>query len=102
MSLASACRRTLVPALGAVAAVCVVTACSGRDELRCEDQGEYAASTSAPPVRVPEGLSVPEAADALTIPPAGSAARADEGDTQGCLERPPDYFEGGEPGGAGQ
>lgn len=102
MSFADAWRRTLVPALAAAAVVCVVSACSGRDELRCEDQGEYTASTSAPPVRVPEGLSVPEAADALTIPPAGSGAPADEDDAQGCLERPPDYFEGGQPGGAGQ
>ncbi len=102
MSLGGAWRRTIVPALGAAAVVCAVSACSGRDELRCEDQGEYAASTSAPPVRVPEGLNVPEAADALTIPPAGSAAPADEDGAQGCLERPPDYFEGGGPGGAGQ
>lgn len=104
-ALRGACAVLLTAAAGALAA------CSGESSLRCEEPGEYVTSRSAPPLRVPEGLSPPSEDDALRVPaprtpPPGEAAglSADESDGQGggeaaetgrCLERPPEYFEGG-------
>ncbi len=84
--------RTLACVLGA-AAVCGLEACSRDEGLRCEEPGEYATSTSSPPLRVPDDLSPPREDDALRVPPAG---RDDEEAAEtGCLERPPDYLEDG-------
>lgn len=100
--------------LGAVGAL---AACAGESGVRCEGRDAYRDSTSAPPVRVPEGLSVPSEDDALRVPPpsrvtprdaAGSGRDGGEAQNDGgadaqasaqCLERPPEYFEGGEGGG---
>lgn len=97
--------------LGAVAAL---AACAGESSVRCEGRDAYMNSTSAPPVRVPEGLSVPSEDDALRVPPTsrvtprgaegsgqdgGDGEDAGDGDadaTAPCLEQPPEYFEGGE------
>lgn len=96
MSRAARAMRAVGLLLGGVAGSCLLAACSGSDGMRCEDQGDYAASTSAPPIRVPGDLSVPNESEALRVPlPAAEAD--DEASQTGCLERPPDYFEGGRP-----
>lgn len=93
-------QRRIAAAVGATLAGGLLAACSGEDGLRCADEGEYRSSASAPPVRVPADLSVPEESDALQIPSGDPASESEsESEADGCLERPPDYFEGGEPSG---
>jgi uncharacterized lipoprotein len=77
----------------ALISVCVVAAvagCSHEDELKCDDPTRYATSTSVPPIRVPDDLTVPDESDSLLIPdptPAESSAPTE------CLETPPSYYE---------
>ena len=68
----------------------VLAGCSGEEGLRCEDQSRYATSVSAPPIRVPDDLTVPDESDSLLIPdsaPPGTVAPTE------CLETPPPYDE---------
>jgi uncharacterized lipoprotein len=67
--------------------------CSREEGLRCEDPSQYASSTTAPPIRVPDDLSVPNESDSLRIPDAAGAASPEAPPPQECLEAPPDYFE---------
>ena len=83
------------PALVVVSGLAAAAAgCSRGEELRCEDASAYASSTSIPPIRVPDDLTVPDESDSLLIPDVPATAET----PPACLETPPDYFqeEGGE------
>ncbi len=83
-------RGVLVAALVALG----LCGCSREQSLNCESSERYAGARSVPPVRVPEGLTVPNESDSLRLPPEpvvqGSAG-------EGCLESPPDFFENRRP-----
>jgi uncharacterized lipoprotein len=70
-----------------------ISACSGEGSLRCEDSSFYATSSTVPPVRVPDGLSVPDESQALQIPPGDPLPVTGEDAPPSCLEQPPDFFE---------
>ena len=74
-------RALLVVLLG----LCAAAGCSREEGLRCQDDAAYAASTSIPPIRVPDE------SDSLLIPDVPSTA--EEPPPQSCLESPPDYFD---------
>ena len=65
----------------------------GGGGLNCEDPTIYSASTSVAPVRVPDGLDVPDESDALQIPPGETRVVQDVEMLTECLETPPDFFE---------
>ena len=82
--------------LAAVSLACAsvfITGCFGRDKLRCEDPTIYSSSTSVAPVRVPDGLDVPDESEALQIPPGETRVVRDADVLTECLETPPDFFE---------
>ena len=68
--------------------------CFGDRSLRCEDAELYASSSSVPPMRVPEGLDVPDESNALQIPGGEPYVRQDPQTPSECLERPPEFFDG--------
>jgi uncharacterized lipoprotein len=89
-------------ALLAVLLCGVLAGCRGERGVRCEDSERYSSAQEVPPVRVPDDLSVPDEQQALRIPPAPGAVARPALPSQGsCLEQPPEYFENGEPGEAG-
>lgn len=72
----------------------VVSGCFGGRSLDCADAERYGYSTTVPPMRVPEGLSVPDERDALQIPPGETYVVPDPETMTECLENPPDFFDG--------
>jgi uncharacterized lipoprotein len=65
----------------------------GGRSLDCEDATRYGYSASTAPLRVPEGLDVPDESDALQIPQGEPyVVRSPEAVTE-CLETPPDFFD---------
>lgn len=80
-------RAPLVVLLG----LCAAAGCSREEELRCQDDEPYGSSTSVPPIRVPDDLTVPDESDSLLIPDVPSTAEGPP--PQSCLESPPDYFD---------
>ena len=91
--------KSLATAIFLIVAVSVSGCFFGGDGLSCEDPQLYGRSDSAPPVRVPEGMSIPDESQALQIP-AGERLQLpdDEEDDEEappnpCLEAPPDFFE---------
>jgi len=67
-----------------------LAACSGERELRCESSERYQSARSAPPIRVPDDLTVPDESNAFRIPP--PPERRDRTATpERCLEHPPEY-----------
>jgi hypothetical protein len=82
-----------IPARLALLGISMICAgCFGRDSLNCEDPSLYGSSLSVPPVRVPEGLDVPDESDALQIPPGEAYVVQDIETLTECLETPPDFF----------
>ena len=73
------------------ATVFAVTACSGESTLRCEDPALYATSGSIPPIRVPDGLNIPDESDSLQIPSGEPLQVRDPDALTECLESPPDF-----------
>jgi uncharacterized lipoprotein len=71
----------------------LIAGCFGRDSLNCADPSIYSSSTSVAPVRVPDGLDVPDESDALQIPPGETRIVVDADALTECLESPPDFFE---------
>jgi hypothetical protein len=71
----------------------LVAGCFGRDALSCDDPTVYSASTTVAPVRVPDGLDVPDESEALQIPPGETRVVRDADTLTECLETPPDFFE---------
>jgi hypothetical protein len=68
-----------------------LTACGGGDTT-CGDSDEpYLAARSNPPLRVPEGMSVPDRSAALEVPPSVKATPSNAPDS-GCLAEAPSYF----------
>jgi len=74
-----------------VLVICALYGCGGESQLNCEATERYSAAGSIPPVRVPDDLSPPDESDSLRVPPPPQSRPAL---SQGCLESPPDYFEG--------
>lgn len=67
--------------------------CFGNAGLGCEKPQRYATSGSAPPVRVPDDLNVPNESDALQIPPGQPLEVPSDDKSAPCLERPPSYLD---------
>jgi len=64
-----------------------LSGCGGGD-ANCEDSDEpYLAARSNPPLKVPEGLTLPDRSAALEVPPGGSKPT-----NAGCLAQAPSYF----------
>jgi uncharacterized lipoprotein len=84
-------RVTLVVTISVLAA-----ACSRERGLRCEPDERYAASATAPPLQIPEDLTVPDETDALRIPDRRPDPESETSPEQPCLESPPDFFEEGQ------
>jgi hypothetical protein len=73
-----------------LALVPVLTGCGGGSEQVCPERNEpYLASRNNPLLKVPDGMTQPNRAEALSIPEAKPAARS--GRTS-CLDEPPSYF----------
>ncbi len=77
--------------MAGMAGICA--GCFGGNSLNCEDPAFYGTSTSAPPVRVPEGLDVPDETAALQIPPGEAYVLVDAETMTECIEMPPSFFE---------
>lgn len=67
--------------------------CFGGDKLNCEDPSLYGSSRSIPPVRVPDGLDVPDESESLQIPDGEALVVRNVEEMTECLETPPDFFE---------
>ena len=65
----------------------------GGGSLKCEDPKLYAGSVDVPPMRVPDGLDVPDETQSLQIPPGEALVVQDPETMTECLESPPDFFE---------
>lgn len=78
-----------VASLGLV--VLGLTACGGADRTCADSEEAYLAAASHPPLRVPDGMSLPDRSGALEVPAADAAAAADRSGS-GCLAEPPSYF----------
>ena len=74
----------------AVAVAVVTGACSRDDAVRCSAGTRYLSAESAGLLRVPEGLTVPEQSEALSIP-AQTSPRDVVEDSATCLEWSPAY-----------
>jgi hypothetical protein len=70
-----------------------LSGCFGGGKLNCEDQTRYGYSDSSPPIRVPEGLDVPNEEESLQIPPGERLIVQDPETLTECLETPPSFFE---------
>jgi len=67
-----------------------LSACGGGDST-CEDTNEpYLTAQNNPPLRVPDGLTLPDRSAALVVPPAKEASAS--GRPSGCLAEAPSYF----------
>ena len=65
-----------------------LAACGGADQT-CEDSEEaYLSAANNPPLRVPDGMTLPDREAALEVPPPVKATRSGSG----CLAEPPSYF----------
>jgi uncharacterized lipoprotein len=75
--------------MAAVLAVSVLGGCSRDHTLTCEAAQRYARASSAPPVRIPDGLTAPDESDSLRVPP--ESVVPSRSDDQPCLEAPPAF-----------
>ncbi len=90
MSRMAELRRSRILLLLACAAL---SGCFGGRSLDCADPARYGYSGSTPPLRVPEGLDVPDEGASLQIP-SGEPFVVHEPESEAdCLETPPDFFE---------
>lgn len=86
--------RHLGPLVAVALAAALTAACSHGEKLRCESNERYASSRTVPPLRIPEGLTVPDETDVLRIPdPSGAEPELSDQDL-GCIESPPDFDSG--------
>jgi hypothetical protein len=67
----------------------VLTGCGGKDQVCPERNEPYLASRNNPLLKVPDGMSQPNRAEALAIPEAKGAQRSGR---TACLDEPPSYF----------
>lgn len=78
--------RVLLPAL----LLPLLAACGGGNEVVCTQKDEpYQASRNNPLIKVPEGMTQPNRAEALTIPEPTAGRKTG---ATGCLDEPPSYF----------
>lgn len=77
----------------AMLAVLLGAGCASEEGIRCEDTLRYQGARSAPLVRVPDDLSVPDESAALSIPRPPEAPPEQALPPGSCLESPPDFFE---------
>jgi uncharacterized lipoprotein len=83
----------LLAILCAALTAAALAGCSRGEGIRCEDPALYSSSTSVPPIRVPDDLSVPDESQSLLIPDASRAPTDAPTAPAECLESPPRYFE---------
>ena len=83
--------RLIAQCAGVAVAICC-SGCFGGDKLNCEDPSFYGTSQSVPPVRVPDGLDVPDESESLQIPPGEPLVVRTLEEMTECLETPPDFF----------
>lgn len=88
--------RALLPAsarpltLGCALLLPLLAACGGGSEATCPERNEpYLASRNNPLLRVPDGMTQPNRAEALAIPDAKATNRSGR---TACLDEPPSYF----------
>jgi hypothetical protein len=73
-----------------LALVPVLTGCGGGKEQVCPERNEpYLTSRNNPLLKVPDGMSQPNRAEALSIPETKPASRSGR---TACLDEPPSYF----------
>jgi hypothetical protein len=83
------CVRTKLLVAGAAAAL-LLAGCGGSDQV-CETPDEpYLTARNNEPLRVPQGMSMPNRAEALAIPDVNAPRNASE--RTSCLDEPPSYF----------
>jgi hypothetical protein len=71
-----------------LSALPMLAACGG-NKLNCDNTQEpYLAARTNQPLRIPDGLSKPDAAGAMVIP----EVKATDNSGSGCLAEPPSYF----------
>jgi hypothetical protein len=76
--------------LSPVLLLAFLTACGGKDAACFADDEPYMSARSNPPLRVPEGLTMPDRSAALEVPPAKADARP--ANDKGCIAAAPSYF----------
>lgn len=83
----------------ALISACLVTGGCGilKPEGRCETHRDYPRAGTTPALEVPGDLDPPDTRDALPVPQ-GRREAVTRDETGRCLERPPRYFGGREPG----
>lgn len=67
----------------------VLAGCSGDRELTCQAAERYAQAGTAPPVRIPDGLTPPDDTDSLRVPP--ESVVPPRSASQRCLDVPPEF-----------
>ena len=85
--------RALLPArrlmLGCVLLLPLLAACGGGDRAVCTEKDQpYLASRNNPQIKVPDGMTQPNRAEALSIPEPTAGRHT----SSGCLDEPPSYF----------
>jgi uncharacterized lipoprotein len=85
MTLMRDCARTAA----VLAAAAALAGCSRELTTICAGEGDYLGATTAAPIRVPEGLTVPDESEALRVPDGPAAPN----NLSGCLDAPPLYSE---------
>jgi hypothetical protein len=69
----------------------LLAACGGSTGTCIDPDEPYLTARDNPPLRVPEGMTAPNRAEALTIPPA-KQTKTDHSGRTSCLDEPPSYF----------
>lgn len=78
--------------IAVLSALPLLAACGGGGPRTCINPNEpYLAARDNPRLRVPEGLSAPNASEALRIPEVPNAD-APQAERTACLDEPPSYF----------
>ena len=70
-----------------LAAAATLAGCSRQLTSICTAEGDYLGAGTAEPIRVPEGLTVPDQSEALRVPDVPVA----QSTINGCLDAPPLY-----------
>jgi uncharacterized lipoprotein len=73
-----------------LAAALPLASCGGLFKASCVKPGDYAGAVNNPPLKVPPGLTAPDARAALPIPQIEAPERERAAD-EPCLDAPPKY-----------
>ena len=71
-----------------LAALAALAGCSRQATTICASEGDYLGASTAPPLRIPDDLTVPDESNALRIPEIDVAPTTA---SDGCLDAPPLY-----------